>query len=152
MDTPLRIVLDTNTVLALWLFHDPRLTALKAFCEDGTVALHCREDALEELRRVLAYPQFGASPDSQATILAIYRNRVEIAPQLGDSAAALPECRDRDDQKFLEIARDAAATHLLTRDKLLLKLARHRLIRDRFAILTPERFLAALPQDNADLQ
>ena len=59
-------------------------------------------------------------------------------------AAPLPACRDSDDQKFLEIARDAGASHLITRDKALLKLARHRLVRERFAVLTPERFVAQL--------
>lgn len=149
---PLRLVLDTNSVLALWLFHDPRLTALKSWVEAGAATLHCRDDALEELRRVLAYSQFAATPETQAAILAAYRSRVCIVPGPMETAMTLPECRDRDDQKFLEIARDAAATHLLTRDKILLKLARHRLVRDRFAILTPERFLDAMQPDSAARQ
>jgi predicted nucleic acid-binding protein len=35
----------------------------------------------------------------------------------------LPVCKDRADQKFLEIARDAGASVLITKDKALLKLA-----------------------------
>jgi hypothetical protein len=35
----------------------------------------------------------------------------------------LPVCTDRDDQKFLELARDAGAAILITKDKALLKLA-----------------------------
>jgi len=65
---------------------------------------------------------------------------------LPDDARAgdLPGCRDPDDQKFLEIAGAAGAATLITRDKALLRLARHRLVRARFAILTPERMQQAL--------
>jgi putative PIN family toxin of toxin-antitoxin system len=140
-----RLVLDTNTVMALWLFRDPGLGALAALTAAADCALFSRADALEELRRVLAYRQFDASRERQAALLEAYRERVECLPASpavdGD---ALPACRDADDQKFLEIARAAGASHLLSRDKALLRLARHRLLRGRFRILTPERFVAEL--------
>ena len=142
MPTPIIVVLDTNTVMALWFFEDPGLVDLRARIESGRLRLACREDALEELRRVLAYRQFAIDPARQAALLEAYRARVVcVAPPAAD-ATPLPPCRDADDQKFLEIARDAGAGLLLTRDKALLRLARHRLVRERFAILTPERYLA----------
>lgn len=152
MPPPLRLVLDTNTVLALWLFDDPALKPLATLIATAGPTLHSRGDALEELRRVLAYAQFCVAPELQATILGAYRAQVTLAPPPAETAAPLPICRDRDDQKFLEIARDVSATHLLTRDKALLKLARHRLVRDRFQILPPERFVAAMPPDSAARQ
>jgi putative PIN family toxin of toxin-antitoxin system len=142
MNVPLRLVLDTNTVLALWLFADPTLRPLQACIEAGEVALYSRADALEELRRVLDYPQFGLEAGARQALLEAYRQRVTPCPPAAGDATALPLCRDRDDQKFLEIARDAGATHLITRDRLLLKLARHRLVRERFRILTPERLMS----------
>lgn len=136
------VVLDTNTVMALWFFEDPRLSALRAHIESARLRLACRSDALEELRRVLAYRQFAIDPARQTALLAAYQARVVcIAPPAAD-ASPLPACRDPDDQKFLEIARDAGASLLLTRDKALLRLASHRLVRERFSILTPERWLA----------
>ncbi|MBS0544776.1 MAG: putative toxin-antitoxin system toxin component, PIN family [Proteobacteria bacterium] len=154
MNAPLRLVLDTNTVLAIWMFRDPALESLERLIAGGPITLHSREDALEELRRVLAYPQFGVAAEAQAQLLAAYRTRVLVlpapaAPEAIGITSMLPQCRDRDDQKFLEIAALARATHLVTRDKALLKLARHRLVRERFAILTPERFVAAALPDNA---
>jgi putative PIN family toxin of toxin-antitoxin system len=141
----LRLVLDTNTVMALWLFRDPALAALAAHCEAPGCVLLGRADALEELRRVLAYRQFGVPAQTQAAILTDYAARLEANREdAATEPADLPACRDPDDQKFLEIARDRAATHLLTRDKALLRLARHRLVRARFRILTPERFVAEL--------
>lgn len=166
MNAPVRLVLDTNTVLAIWMFRDPALQSLEHLIAGGTVTLHSREDALEELRRVLAYSQFGVAIEAQAQLLAAYRARVMLLPVAApgtregappqpasiDLPPLLPQCRDRDDQKFLEIAAQAMATHLVTRDKALLKLARHRLVRERFAILTPERFVAAALPDNAALR
>jgi len=55
-------------------------------------------------------------------------------------APTLPACKDPDDQKFLELAVGAGATHLLTRDRALLKMARRRGISGLLAIVTPEAF------------
>lgn len=134
-----RLLLDTNTVMALWFFEDPGLTDLRSFIDAGAARLIGRDDALEELRRVLAYRQFACEEARQRAIHATYSARIEsIAPV--EDGDPLPKCRDADDQKFLEIARDGDADWLLTRDKALLRCGRHRLVRDRFAILTPERW------------
>lgn len=143
-DGPLATVLDTNTVMALWLFQDPRLPGLRAAADEGHLRLLSRGDALEELRRVLAYVQFAVSPERQAEILASYSARVALTPPVPEDAMPLPLCRDPDDQKFLEIARDGGARLLVTRDKALLKLARRKEIAPRFAILTPEMLEALL--------
>ena len=49
---------------------------------------------------------------------------------------SLPRCRDADDQKFLVLAALCGADLLVTRDKLLLKLARHRHRPPPFGIVT----------------
>ena len=138
-----RLVLDTNTVLALWMFHDPRLRVLRDWIEADACVLCARADALSELQLVLAYRQFALDTLTQQRVLHDYRARVEIsAATVVSVAQALPVCRDADDQKFLEITAEAGASSLLTRDKALLRLARHRLLRGRFTILTPEHFLS----------
>lgn len=138
-----RLVLDTNTILALWMFRDPRLALLRGWIEGGACTLVSREDALTELRHVLAYSRFRLGEDAQHALLADYRSRVEVLPEMAEGEThALPVCRDGDDQKFLEIAFDAGASHLLTRDKLLLRAGRHRLLRGRYRVMTPERFSA----------
>lgn len=53
------------------------------------------------------------------------------------AVAALPRCRDPDDQKFLELARDGAADFLVTKDKALLKLRRISRDPGGFRIVTP---------------
>lgn len=145
---PLRLVLDTNVVMALWHFHDPVLAPLWHALEAGRVQVVTRADCLDELRRVLAYEQFGIDPDRQAAIHSTYAARAEClaaaTPAELASAEDLPRCRDRDDQKFLALASDAAAHALVTRDKQLLHLARRPQLRERVAILTPERLCQSL--------
>lgn len=140
-----RLVLDTNTVLALWMFRDPKLDALREWIEAGKCRLYSREDALEELRRVLTYRQFGLNQAAQTALHASYCSR--LAPwsppphtETERRLSALPRCRDEDDQKFLEIASLSDASALITRDKALLRLARHRQIHEQLRVVTPEKF------------
>lgn len=137
-----RLVLDTNTVLALWMFRDPALDTLRTWIETGLCQLHTRADALDELRCVLAYRHFGLAPNDQERIYVEYCQRSDqLSPQRTEAFPVLedlPKCSDKDDQKFLEIAILSEATHLLTRDKALLKLRKHRQLRNRIVIARPE--------------
>jgi putative PIN family toxin of toxin-antitoxin system len=85
---------------------------------------------------------FALTEVQQAAALAAYAASVmhhrDPAPA---AAASLPRCKDRDDQKFLELARDSQADCLVTADKALLRLARRDMLRGLFRILTPEAAL-----------
>ena len=91
---PADCVLDTNTVLALWLFEDPTLTRLRAAVEGGCLRPIASPPTLEELRRVLAYPQFARAPAQQQALLAAYQGRchavVPLPPPLARSMVTLP--------------------------------------------------------------
>ena len=67
-----------------------------------------------------------------------YRSFATLCDASGEENYLLPRCRDQDDQKFLILAARCQADLLLTRDKLLLKLARHRHKPPPFTILTAE--------------
>lgn len=144
---PLRMVLDTNVVMALWHFADPELKPLLELVESRSATLLSRPECLEELQRVLAYVQFGIGEENQRRLLSAYMARVECVPadwSEGREIRELPRCGDRDDQKFVELAWEGRADVLLTRDKLVLRLARRAPLRGTVAILTPERFQAEL--------
>jgi predicted nucleic acid-binding protein len=49
----------------------------------------------------------------------------------------LPDCRDPDDQKFLELARACGADFLVSRDRALLEIGRRKGRPLPFAIVTP---------------
>jgi predicted nucleic acid-binding protein len=63
--------------------------------------------------------------------------------EITESAAAinLPRCEDPDERKFLEPCRRARASHLVTRDKALLRLARQVARAGRFDVLASDAFL-----------
>jgi predicted nucleic acid-binding protein len=53
------------------------------------------------------------------------------------------ECRDPDDQTFIDLAVAAGARWLVTRDRALLELAREAQCRHAIAVLTPAQFARA---------
>jgi putative PIN family toxin of toxin-antitoxin system len=140
-----RVVLDTNVLVSLYVFANSRFAPLRRRIECGQWRAFTSEACLEEFRCVLNYPMFALDESRQKTALADYGASVTclvVSPPT--SAVALPRCSDRDDQKFLELARDTSADFLITADKALLRLARRDKLRGLFRILTPELALAEM--------
>lgn len=117
----LRLVLDTNVLLDLWLFDDPSVRALRAALEAGRLRAVRSADCDTEFEQVLARAQFGL--DEAARRQALGRWSACSEPIAAVAPAPLA-CADADDQKFLDAAFSAGVDWLLTRDKALLKLAR----------------------------
>jgi putative PIN family toxin of toxin-antitoxin system len=137
-----RIVLDTNICLDLFVFHDPRWASLLAALESGELQAITRADCREEYLVVLHYSHLPL--DEASRPLAAGRFDALISVVAPDSKAIrLPVCSDRDDQKFLELARDAGADVLVTKDKALLKLARKTAQAGMFRIMSPEAWVKA---------
>lgn len=120
----LRIVLDTNVVLDLFHFADPAVRPIRAALAAGEAECVADAATLEELARVLTYPQFGMSAEAGAALLAAYGDLVRAAPPAAGNPPLLPRCRDPDDQKFLELAARTGADLLVSKDKALLRLRR----------------------------
>lgn len=133
MNNPLW-VLDTNVVLDLLHFDDPVARPLLAALAAGRVRCVASEATFDELKRVLAYPEFGIDAAGQARLLDAYR-RLCGAPLRQAVDAALPRCSDPDDQKFLELAAASGAMALVTKDRALLKLSRR--CARQFAVIVP---------------
>ena len=141
---PRRVVLDTNVLVSLWAFADSRYAPLRRALEAGRWQALGNAACLGEFERVLDYPQFALARGDQQAALAEYGKLVEIVAAPAAAAAPLPRCKDPDDQKFLELARDGAAEWLVTSDKALLVLARRQRLAHLFRILTPDAALDSL--------
>ena len=133
-----RLVLDTNIVMDMLHFANVHTQPLLAGIAAGDFACFTDTDCLAELERVTGYPEFGLDAEARNSLMARYRDFVCVCEAKGDEDYLLPRCRDRDDQKFLILAARCNAGLLVTRDKLLLKLARHRHKPPPFAIVTAE--------------
>lgn len=137
----LRLVLDTNVVLDLYHWANLDAVPIMAALEAGRIACLADARTLDELQRVLTYPQLKLTPEMIAERYARYRALVQVVP-CGE-APELPRCKDRDDQKFLELAARAGADILVSKDKALLKLrGRTKLA---FSIVKPAAAAALLP-------
>ncbi len=140
-----RLVLDTNVVLDLFHWGNGDALPIMAALEGGRIECLADQRTLDELQRVLTYAQLKLTPEMRVDRYQRYRSLVRLVPA-GD-APALPRCKDRDDQKFLELAARCAADLLVSKDKALLKLRGRSTL--GFAILTPAAASALLARETA---
>lgn len=135
-----RIVIDTNAWLDLLLFDDPRAAALRRALHDGAVHAVINGDCRDEWLRVLQYPKLGLDPARRAALQLVFDALAWPLP--GDAPlrepATLPRCRDRDDQKFVQLAFDARARWLVSRDQEVLALGRRTARAGWFDIVAPQ--------------
>jgi len=142
MPAAARVVFDTNVLLSLFVFADSRFSPLRGEVAGGRWLALTNAACFAEFRRVLGYPQFALVDSRRETVVEAYRGLacfIDIPPTAADS---LPKCRDRDDQKFLELARGGNADWLVTADRALLKLRHRQRLAGLFQILTPDETLA----------
>ncbi len=138
----MRLVLDTNIWLDWLVFRDACVAPIRAAVGEGRASVYIDSACETELARVLAYPLGRTQLDAAAQAACLAECRSVARPH-GDAApleCVLPPCRDADDQKFLELARDCRADLLVTKDRALLMLSRHA----PFRIVTPRQAGEAL--------
>ncbi|MFY7802426.1 MAG: putative toxin-antitoxin system toxin component, PIN family [Limnoraphis robusta] len=130
----LRVVLDTNILLSSILI---KLSlpdiAFKAARKNGIILLS--DATSQELQEVLTRSKFDQyiSLDIRYQFL----TKIKLESEQIFISELIKECRDPKDNKFLEVAVNGNATHIITGDKDLLELHPFRGI----SILTPRQFL-----------
>jgi len=141
--SPPRLVLDTNIVLDCLVFDDPAMRELTTAIEARRVQALVHESTIDELQRVLAYPQLRLAEAQRQHVLNRYLAASTPAPMPESFSRdtlllppGFPRCRDRDDEVFLALAYHARAHALVTWDKAVLKL-RRKARKFGVAILTP---------------
>jgi len=164
--SPRKLVLDTNVVIDWLVFDDPFLARFRSQVLEGHITIVTHAPALEELRRVLAYPELKLDVGRRDQVLERYVAQTllfptqaspltasEAAPTNAASTNAgglatplprgFPRCRDSDDDPFLALAWHAKADALVSRDNAVLKLAR-RCRKFGFEVLTVAQMVAVL--------
>lgn len=111
-------VLDTNIVLDLFLFKDPRAAPLLEQLISGQLTWHATAHMRNELERVLTYPHIAAKlafyQKSPADILAAFDQFAKLAP--APAVRAPYVCKDPDDQVFIDLACHLARKALATNE------------------------------------
>ena len=140
--SPVRVVLDTNIVLDLWLYQDPATPALLEALEDKSVQWLATQVMRDELERVLAYTHIAQrlafSQRTAEDILAHFDAHAQLTPI---AAKTMFVCKDGDDQKFIDLAAQHQ-TQLISKDKAVLTM-RNRMA--RLGVAVGKVFPAALP-------
>ena len=143
-----RLVLDTNIWLDWLVFEDTGIAHLRQLQEAGHVEILVDAACEAEFAEVITRKFQKKILDAQAQAAAIGQlrrlsKRVEMTLSTPERAR-LPQCRDPDDQKFLELAFAAGADILVTKDRALLDLSRRKKKQVgrtvSFRILTPDEF------------
>jgi putative PIN family toxin of toxin-antitoxin system len=119
--TPQKLVIDTNIALDVLVFNEPKVEQLKADLAAGRVQWLATRVMRDELERVLAYAQIAPRVAfyglDTAAVLAAFDAQVQccaVAPKVA------VDCKDADDQKFLDLAAQHQAL-LLSKDRQVLK-------------------------------
>lgn len=146
----IRIVLDTNAVLDLLLWHNPELDCVARALADARALLLCDDACLRELRTVLRYPKFGLDEAQAVALYAAYCAHLQLQPTAENLDPALPRCRDREDQKFFDLAVRAGAHLLVSRDRAVLRLGRHRLCPPTLKVVAPPALPPLLDHPGVD--
>ena len=111
------LVLDTNVVLDLLVFRDPRTDGLRGALAAREFRWLATAAMRDELEHVLAYPNFAQRAEAPQ-VLAAFDGQVEQVEVAGVAPVA---CKDPDDQKFIDLAVAHRAT-LLSKDNEVLRL------------------------------
>ncbi len=124
----MRVVLDTNIVLDLWLYQDAATPALLEALETKAVQWLATQVMRDELERVLAYThivkRLAFSQLTAEDILAQFDAHAQLMPV---AAKCQFVCKDGDDQKFIDLAAQHQ-TQLISKDKAVLTM-RNRMAR-----------------------
>lgn len=136
------VVLDSNVWVDIVVFDDPLARPIRAALVAGQLDAVISPSCREELRRVLAYPQFVRFAVDIDAVLAWVDSVTRVLEPVAGNAPRLPRCSDADDQKFLELAQAARARYLVSKDKAVLKLRRRMAQVAGVAVMKPADFVA----------
>ena len=117
------VVLDTNILLDILVFDDERAHPLRSALEAQKLDAVATHKTIDELIDVLSRPQFKLTLDQQTQAIqqwkswsrAINDDDLQVAPW---------KCKDRDDQVFINLAYTLKPSTLISKDKLVLKIAK----------------------------
>lgn len=137
---PLRVVIDTNVCLDLFVFQDPRWQLLMQRLQDGSITAITKKECRDEWLSVLHYEHLPINDDTRPHFELQFDQYIQCV-DVPNKLTKLPLCTDKDDQKFLDISRDTSIDVLITKDKALLKLAKKLQKLGLFIIESPEKFI-----------
>ena len=141
----MKLVLDTNIVLDLWVFRDAAVGELHAAIASKEVTWVATPPMREELASVLSYEQLGVRMRTSNISAQQVLDSFDAHAVIVDAPpASKHKCRDPDDQKFVDLA-DAHDALLLSKDAQVLALRRKLAVAKHFSAAAAARSGPAAP-------
>jgi|SRR5208283_2501843 len=134
----MRLVLDTNVLLTAMMSPSSTSAQILSLWRDRRIAVLTAAEQIEEVARVTRYPKIRARllPALAGRLV----NRLRDVAIVVEKLPALDLSPDPDDNYLLALAEVGQAQFLVTGDKQLLRLKRHKSTR----IVTPEALIELL--------
>ena len=117
------VVLDTNILLDIFVFDDQRAHPLRGALTKKTIDAVATAQTIEEFQDVISRPQFDLSLEQQKEIDLQWQTWSRILDDVSIEVAPW-KCKDRDDQVFINLAYSLRPAILISKDKLVLKIAK----------------------------
>lgn len=113
------LVADTNVLLDLFVFRDPRVEVLRQQIDDRSLQMIYCQAMREEFTDVIARDPFGLSQAEQDAVLSAWQGLAQAHVLL---QSAPVRCSDPDDQVFIDLAYQAKPCVLISKDLALVRL------------------------------
>ena len=117
------VILDTNILLDIFVFHDERAANLKESILSGDIQAIASQITIAEFADVLSRPIFKLDATKQLEILKCWESIAQIQDDV-DLAPAPWTCPDPDDQVFLDLSYRFRPAILMSKDNALLQIAK----------------------------
>ena len=133
-NTPLKIVVDTNQFISVFVFRGQLTKLIFDLVFNGEMAMYVSPILIKEIREKLRF--HGASKQTEIDVMTFIDEKgILVEPTIKISV-----CRDKEDNFALELSETADSNYLITRDKDLLTHKRWK----NTDIIMPEDFLPLL--------
>ena len=116
------VIFDTNVLLDLFIFNDFRVLHIKQALIERQLDALASQQTLAEFTEVISRPLFSLDQSAQEKIVQEWQSLAHMINE-NKIIAAPWQCRDNDDQIFLDLAYTGKPCVLLSKDNEVLKLA-----------------------------
>jgi len=116
------VIFDTNVLLDLFIFNDFRVLHIKQALIERQLDALASQQTLAEFTEVISRPLFSLDQSAQEKIVQEWQSLAHMIDE-NKIISAPWQCRDNDDQIFLDLAYTGKPCVLLSKDNEVLKLA-----------------------------
>lgn len=135
-----KVVLDSNIFISFLISHKPPISTILDLWRRGELAVYYSVEILDELKRALEYPKIRKMVSDSDSISLI--DAIKILGILVVPSKKIEVCRDKEDDKYLEVCLESGCGFLISGDEDLLAIKEFRGVK----IINPSEFVSLIQQ------